>query len=379
MRKIELFRVILAVAGFHLIFFAIFLSGGLFQLFFTLGIFLLTTAYFIGSKKATNTEGSKLNSKPLSEPSSQPSSEAQPFGVGLFGGLLLIGSLLFGFSTFIASVFGFHNEMWYLLGVIFFVLTGLLLSAGIFLRDNSTYIWQGIIVYLFSLLAFSIVYGFVLTFFSFSSALLLLFSPFYIFCLSFIAYFLTKKPRQYYHVENFAYKRSCRILTCIIVAVSVFLLLIQVFGVPFWWVFGFLNTQQDTWLSSSQFENPQLGENVSFRVCGFTSFGSGGSYGFFVSNSGVSIEPSGQKAYRVVTNEDGIASFVYTTDPTIITFGDSKCVVPAYPQSWLLSCVFASVGAMGSGLLVRLAFLKYFKKTNEEASFKPSVDNLAGP
>jgi hypothetical protein len=152
------------------------------------------------------------------------------------------------------------------------------------------------------------------------------------------------------------------------------------FWVPFWWVFGFLNTQQDTWIVSSQFENPTVGENVSFRLWGSTQLGFT-AHNFWIGHSAVNIEPVGQKAYQVITNEDGIAYFVYTTDPTIIkSYYSPYYVVPAIPTSWLISCVFASVGAVVSGLLVRSAFLRYFnKKTNEQASFKPSVDNLTGP
>jgi hypothetical protein len=310
-----------------------------------------------------------LATKPKAPKNATDVSMPQPSWVRVFGGAILIGSVLIFFWVFLTLAFGFVNAgVFY---IICLVIAGLILSLFTFKRTNSKWLWHAIMVYLFSVFAFSIAWDLVMNPLSYlgpSSYLIAL--PLFLFSLGFIVYFLTKKPRQYFHVVNHTFKWTCCLYSSIIMAVSVFLVFIQILGVPVWWVFGGLNTYDYNYHVYLHPENPEIGDNVTLQISSWGAY-KGNSWFYNVSNAAITVEANGMESYTVTTDKNGIASFVYEDQPTVLraNYGSSHSqyiTIPATPISWQIDCQIAFVGAVCSGLFVGLAIIGYFKKKAEE-------------
>ncbi len=298
------------------------------------------------------------------------SNEAPPDGVRLFGAIVFLGCLGSAVLTYMQGIFGMYSyQGWYYVWQAFLIITGLFLSILVFKRVSSKYFWHGLLAYLVLLLVFSLFRDFTVGLIPLDVSqpmFYLLVLPSYMVSSSFIVYFLTKKPRQYFHQVNLTFRRTCSIYSSVIVAVSVFFLLIQVLGVPFWWVFSFCNTERNMYVTSLRPQNPVLGENVTFQVRGYGSMKYSGYYEYNETNTRVSIETK-VRAYDVYTDENGEATFVYESEPTIIRANEGMWhslyyVIPANPSAWIIYSFFAAIGAVFSGLIAGAAFFWHFKK-----------------
>lgn len=139
---------------------------------------------------------------------------------------------------------------------------------------------------------------------------------------------------------------------------GVLVLLIQLFGVPFWWAFGVGNTQDGWWIVSVTPENPNIGENVTVQVfAGNISL-------FPVRNATVTITHDGMHPLTICTNSSGEASFVYPGDGTVIqaslsTSGHTDhslyVAIPKTPPVWARNLSIAISCAVASGLLAGVA------------------------
>jgi hypothetical protein len=158
--------------------------------------------------------------------------------------------------------------------------------------------------------------------------------------------------------RNFAYSFLCGIL----VFVAVLVLLFQALGVPFWWAFGIGNTQDGLWIISVSPENPRVGENVTIGVA------EGVHNIFLIENATITITRNGMQPQTVYTDKDGVASFVYPGDATVIrasiqwsysNYNVSRhslyVVIPRTPLTWEADYWIAVSGAILSGLLAGIA------------------------
>jgi hypothetical protein len=157
------------------------------------------------------------------------------------------------------------------------------------------------------------------------------------------------------------YSLLCGGLTFLVVL----FLLIQAFGVPFWWTFGVGNTQNGWWIISVKPENPKVGENVTVGVAA-------GNYNIFlVDNATVTITRNGMKPLTVYTDKSGEATFAFPGDGTVIRasewWGNSfhnatsqtnhslYVAIPKTPLTWVRNCWIAGTVAVASGFLVGIA------------------------
>ncbi len=162
-----------------------------------------------------------------------------------------------------------------------------------------------------------------------------------------------------------------------LVFVAVLLLLIQVLGIPFWWVFGIGNTQDGTWIISVSPENPRIGENVTVGVA------EGTHNIFLVDNATVTITRHGMQTQIVCTNKDGAATFVYPGDATVIRasvqYGNSfnnatrhslYIAIPKTPPTWVKNCWIAVSGAIATGFFAAIATFTLKKNWTKKLNTK---------
>ncbi|MCW4023722.1 MAG: hypothetical protein NWF01_01640 [Candidatus Bathyarchaeota archaeon] len=303
-------------------------------------------------------------------PEGKKEPRTQPNGVTLFGYVAFFSSLIVGFFSYMMVIFGFGvSRGLYLIWFLgFFALTSLPLSILVLRKVCSKYLWHAIMVFLSALLVLSFIRDLVWKIIPVAAnqpEFYYFVLPTYIFSISFIIYFLTKKTRQYYGQvgSTFCYTRS--VYAGAMVGVSVFLLLIQIFGVPFWWTFSGLNTQDSVYVSSLNPQNPEIGENITFQVTTWVSYKTYSRF-YNISNAVITVEANGIKPYTVYADENGVASFVYQAQPTIFRVYDGEDhslyhVIPATPQEWEMSCFIAVVGAISLGSLA--GFIMFKRKT----------------
>jgi hypothetical protein len=169
-----------------------------------------------------------------------------------------------------------------------------------------------------------------------------------------VLYFLTKKTRQYFSQVGIVFRHTRGVYVGIMVAVSILLLSVQVLGVPLWWAFGTSNPYSRGYSVYLKPQSPKIGENITIHV---TNYGSYKTYSWYnnVSNAMVTITANGMEPYTVYTDENGLASFVYDTQPTVVNV---RCysfsqfyVIPATPKQWEISFALAISIAILFGLL----------------------------
>jgi hypothetical protein len=184
--------------------------------------------------------------------------------------------------------------------------------------------------------------------------------------------------------RNIVYSFLCGALTFFAVS----LVLIQAFGVPFWWAFGVGNTQVGWWIISVTPENPKLGENVTVGVAA-------GNYNIFlVDNATITVTRSGMQPFKIYTDKSGEATFPYPGDGTIIRasnwWGNSfhnatsqanhslYVAIPKTPITWVRNCLIALSIAIAFGFLIGFSTFtllrnkknsNIFKKISEPADF----------
>jgi hypothetical protein len=174
--------------------------------------------------------------------------------------------------------------------------------------------------------------------------------------------------------KSIGYSFLCGALTFFVVL----LLLIQVFGVPFWWVFGVGNTQEGWWIISVSPENPRVGENVTVGVA------AGNFNIFLVENATVTITRNGMHPLTVYTDKSGEATFPYPGDGTVIRasnwWGNSfhnateqanhslYVAIPKTPITWVRNCLIAISGAAALGFVVGISTFT-FRKTEPKLRF----------
>lgn len=181
--------------------------------------------------------------------------------------------------------------------------------------------------------------------------------------------------------RNIGYSFLCGALTFFVVL----LVLIQVFGVPFWWAFGVGNTQDGWWIISVTPENPKVGENVTVGVAA-------GNYNIFlVNNATVTVTRRGMKPLTLFTDESGEATFAYPGDGTVIRasnwWGNSfnnatgqanhslYVAIPKTPITWVRSCLIAISGAIALGFLVGISTLT-FQQNRSKASIPKTTNRV---
>jgi hypothetical protein len=141
----------------------------------------------------------------------------KPAGVTIAGAFALLSSIGLGllsyFAVILASVgfssspsdYAFHVFSSFSLPLAVLALSGLFLSIVVLRGLSSKYLWYILMAYWISLLAFSSAWVFT-SFGSIGSPSLTIYSlaifvlPTYVYTASCIAYFSTKKPRQYFHL-----------------------------------------------------------------------------------------------------------------------------------------------------------------------------------
>ncbi len=165
--------------------------------------------------------------------------------------------------------------------------------------------------------------------------------------------------------RNIGYSFLCGALTFL----AVLLLLIQAFGVPFWWAFGVGNTQQGTWIISVTPENPKAGENVTIGVAA-------GNYNIFlVDNATVTVTRNGMQPFTIYTDKSGEATFPFPGDGTIIRasnwWGNSfhnatgqanhslYVAIPKTPITWVRNYLIAVSGAIALGFLAGISMFTF--------------------
>ena len=165
--------------------------------------------------------------------------------------------------------------------------------------------------------------------------------------------------------RNNAYSFICGALTFFVVL----LVLIQAFGVPFWWAFGIGNTQNGTWIISVTPENPKVGENVTIGVAA-------GNYNIFlVNNATITITRDSMQPKTIFTDESGQATFAYPGDGTVIRasnwWGNSfrnatgqanhsvYVAIPKTPITWIKNCIIAISSAIALGVLAGISASKF--------------------
>jgi hypothetical protein len=136
----------------------------------------------------------------------------KPFGVRIVGYIALFGSIGLGMLAWITAVvagIGWYGHtgiptrvLWLSTSLAILALVGLILSIAILRGLSSKYLWYALLVYWVSLLVFFLARD--LTNFENIARMItdiivdILVLPPYIYSVSCIAYFLTKKPRQYF-------------------------------------------------------------------------------------------------------------------------------------------------------------------------------------
>ena len=156
---------------------------------------------------------------------------------------------------------------------------------------------------------------------------------------------------------------------------TILLVLIQAFGVPFWWVLGVGNTQEGLWVISVTPSNPKVGENVTIGVAA-------GNYNvFLVANATVTITRNGMQSLTIYTDKNGEATFTYPGDGTIIRasnwWGNSfhnatqqtnhslYIAIPKTPITWVKDCLIAFSTATVLGSLVGISTFAFQRNRNK--------------
>jgi len=144
----------------------------------------------------------------------------KPAGVTAIGVFALLGSTGLGYYVYLASAlsgigsfgfasagtFGISTAALFMSSLTVFAFSGLVLSILVLRGVSSKYLWYAMMMYWISLLAFSFVRDVVSLDYYLRGfwlpSFLVFFLPTYIYPAICIVYFLTKKPRQYFHLGS---------------------------------------------------------------------------------------------------------------------------------------------------------------------------------
>jgi uncharacterized membrane protein len=138
----------------------------------------------------------------------------KPVGVTIVGVLVLLGSFVLGLLSYLGFIwsvmggypsFGIEPNAWSLfIFSIFFALAGLSLSIVVFQNVSSKYLWRALMAYWISLIVIAFIQdstnSLVINYIRVAPIFPIWYLPTYVIPIGCIAYFLTKKPRQYYHL-----------------------------------------------------------------------------------------------------------------------------------------------------------------------------------
>ena len=139
----------------------------------------------------------------------------KPKGVTIVGVLVLLGSFGLGLLSYLGFIWsivggfgvGVEPNAWLLLiFLIFFALAGLSLSIVVFQNVSSKYLWHALMAYWISLIVIALIQdstnSYVVKLHRFAPIFSIWYLPTYVIPVGCIAYFLTRKPRQYFNIKQ---------------------------------------------------------------------------------------------------------------------------------------------------------------------------------